>query len=886
MSRVAQGSELLRVAGLFNAKRARRHAAELWRAARGQDTPAVWRTARAAARHLREAGLTDVRLEEVPADGCTSVAGWLMPPAWRVASARLETVGPRRVLADASVLPVSLALHSPSTPDGDWVEGRVWPLPGGPDGGPPIERARRHGRAAAGRFVLVDDVKPDIALNRWAAAHGALGVVHTHPGPARYVAAYLNYAVPLDADSPCVPVFALTHAAGQTLRRHLRDPGATLRARVRASRFVGVQPMLTGSLGSGAPAVYVCAHLDEIGAQDNASGCAVAIEALRALCSRPGREPGRQIRFFFSTEVRGLQWWFNHRESPTRFAGGINLDMVGDGSGAMQALTGFRHRPHFAARVILEAVRAADAAVGRMPVRTGANYTSDAQPGLTRAGGHVSIEQKPGPTYHTSGDTPRHLDLRTLRWSGIAAVAFLFRMTRFAGGDLLTWARTSRLEPSQPDREVAAARLGAELRSLRRAFPLPDRYPNLETPAEFYAAGASRTTGLWPAFADLGRLDAVLAARRAAPRAAPVASRRSLVPLALACGFVSFEDHVRPAETAALRRRTGLRPGWGTEGWVSMLYSCCDGRRTVEEVVDELRQLGVRIELPRAVRLVRYLAARNLLRLRPVLVAADIRAALRRAGVRRGSILTVHASLSRFGYVVGGAGTLVDAILGVLGPGGTLVMPTHSNSVLGTPPYDPRTSPSNTGTVTEYFRLLPGVVRSAHPTHSVAACGPRAAELVAAHRPDRTPLDRNGFWGRLCDLGGDVLLLCPLRSATLFHAGEAWLGLPQRDLIAHALDEHGRRRVYRLPNAPWHVDHFEAHFARPLIRRGDMTVTPLGDSELYLAPAQAMAAISVARLRRHPELCLGKGGACACPHCRTLREGLGRVTGAAGRRGA
>jgi aminoglycoside 3-N-acetyltransferase len=169
-----------------------------------------------------------------------------------------------------------------------------------------------------------------------------------------------------------------------------------------------------------------------------------------------------------------------------------------------------------------------------------------------------------------------------------------------------------------------------------------------------------------------------------------------------------------------------------------------------------------------------------------------------------------------------------------------------------------------------------GVLRSAHPTHSVAALGPRARELVSAHRPDQAPLARDGFWGRLCDLGGDVLLLCPIRSATIFHAGEAWLGLPQEPLIAHALDERGQRRVHVLPNAPWHVDHFEPSLARPMLRSGRMTRTGLGESEMYLARASDMADASVRALRRDPTLCLGRGGECACHHCQALRKGLAR----------
>ena len=46
--------------------------------------------------------------------------------------------------------------------------------------------------------------------------------------------------------------------------------------------------------------------------------------------------------------------------------------------------------------------------------------------------------------------------------------------------------------------------------------------------------------------------------------------------------------------------------------------------------------------------------------------------ALRALGLPSGAIVFVHSSMSSIGYVEGGAGTLVDAFLQVLGPAGTL----------------------------------------------------------------------------------------------------------------------------------------------------------------------------------------------------------------------
>lgn len=878
LDRLLIPSETAAIAAAFDVDQARRHAVALWRAARGADTSAIWRTAQQLSGRLQRIGVTDVRVAEVPADGRTVVGGWIMPVAWERERARLELGCPRTVLADTNRDPLSLALYSPPTPGGGWVSGEVtWVQAEGTHRAEALALLQQRPLAECrGRFIILDGLPITMEANRWAARRGALALVYIDGGPGGCGARYLNYAVPLDARSPCVPVFSLTPDQGARLREAWRKGKSTLRARVMTRRYAGVFPMVTGSVGHGSPPVYLCAHLDEPGAIDNASGCAVAVECLRLLL-RAGVPARRAIRFYFSVEVRGQQWWFTHREPRAQFFAGLNLDMVGaspEESRRIQIMEGFRHQPHIAGPLLQAACRLA---TRQQPLDaeliSRAAYVSDGVPGLT-GGGHVALEQKPGPHYHTSGDTPRWLDSAVLRWTGIAATAFLYAATRLGNASVLRAAR--RIAASLRDTDPASwarLRIAGELRTLASVWGWPDRYPDYRTPQEWYRAGVSRRTGLWPSVAQYQEIQMLLE-QLSSSTAKTSPDRRSWVPVSTFRGFVSFEEHVSASEICALARAIGLRPGWGTETWIWSLVSLCTGRRTLEEIVDRLNLAGMTVELHRARRLVRHLVWRGLLRLRPVLSGADIESALVRAGVRRGGLLMAHVSLSRFGYVLGGANTVIDALRSAVGPRGTLCMPTFSGSVLGWPPYDPVTSPALTGAVPEAFRKCPEVRRGFHPTHSVAAVGPCAEELVGAQRPHQAPLAREGFWGRLCDLDGQVLLLCPLRSTTIFHVGEAWLGLPQRPLVAHALDMKKRRHVYVLPNAPWHVDHFEPHFARPLLRRGLLRRIQLGDSEFYLGSARAMAEISVRGLARHPEWCLGKGGACECADCRALKTGL------------
>jgi len=141
----------------------------------------------------------------------------------------------------------------------------------------------------------------------------------------------------------------------------------------------------------------------------------------------------------------------------------------------------------------------------------------------------------------------------------------------------------------------------------------------------------------------------------------------------------------------------------------------------------------------------------------------------------------VHSSLSSLGYVVGGARTVIAALTAVLGPRGTLVMPSHSwdRSGHGDFRFDVKHTASCVGTISEVFRRMPGVSRSLHPTHSVVARGPQAHQVTEGHEQARTPCGDGTPYAKLIELGGQILFLgTTLDQNTLFHTLEDLAGLP------------------------------------------------------------------------------------------------------------
>lgn len=149
-------------------------------------------------------------------------------------------------------------------------------------------------------------------------------------------------------------------------------------------------------------------------------------------------------------------------------------------------------------------------------------------------------------------------------------------------------------------------------------------------------------------------------------------------------------------------------------------------------------------------------------------------------GIQSNGTLLVHSSMKAIGTVDGGADAVLDALSGFMADG-LLVLPTHTwDHITPDNPYFSVTdSPSCVGILTELFRKRPDVIRSHHPTHSVAALGRDAASFTAGDEYFNTPLNRNGPWGRLLDRRATILFIgADLTKNTYMHAVEEFLDIP------------------------------------------------------------------------------------------------------------
>lgn len=156
----------------------------------------------------------------------------------------------------------------------------------------------------------------------------------------------------------------------------------------------------------------------------------------------------------------------------------------------------------------------------------------------------------------------------------------------------------------------------------------------------------------------------------------------------------------------------------------------------------------------------------------------EIVAAIRALGVQPGDLLIAHSSFKSLGGVEGGPTAVAQALFDAVSPGGSAFVPTFN---YGNDPYDPTTARSYDGVITEFFRKLPGAIRSLHPTHPIAGIGPDAAAILEGH-DKAEPFGKGSPCWRLWERNAWVLLIgVSHESNSVAHVAEELLQMPYLD---------------------------------------------------------------------------------------------------------
>jgi len=245
----------------------------------------------------------------------------------------------------------------------------------------------------------------------------------------------------------------------------------------------------------------------------------------------------------------------------------------------------------------------------------------------------------------------------------------------------------------------------------------------------------------------------------------------------------------------------------------------------------------------------------------PGLRRATIARALAELGVEPGDLLLTHSSLSSMGPVVGGAPTVIAAILEALAPDGTAVFPTLTGAPWaggnGALVFDPARSECWTGRIPEAARARPDALRSRHPTHSVCAIGPLADRVTRDHEHCETPCGWGSPYDILQQMGGRVLFIgVDLACNTMLHhveetAGVSYVCTPE-PVPAHIVEQNGWRTTVRLR---LHVQGPRRDYPKlepELLERGILRLGQIGAATARLVDARPMVELLRPRVAADP----------------------------------
>lgn len=752
-------------------------------------------TARTLVHRYEEAG-AETEVYAVQTGGRIGSGQWIIQEAADVCAATVEVVQPvKKRLLDYRENPWHVIQWGSATPQ-EGIRGKLIIL----DTQEEIERLPRDG--LVGRVVLTRQ-NPRNLLKKLA-DRGAVGVIADLPVPNHPEAlAWTKFgwgAIPLEHASARLVGFVLSENQGKALRELAEQRGEVillLKADIR--KYVGTHEVVSGLVrGADDPQdeVWALAHSSEPGALDNASGVALCLEIARLLegliAAGVLKRPRRTIRLLNAYECYGF---FAYLERVRRLQpplAGVCIDTLGAkpevcdgrlewhatipmsanfvdqvGEAILRAAL-VRHRPGY--RLYLEPfVSTADTLIG------------DPQygfpcPWITT---HHRASGKGFDAYHSSADTLELLSSKGLEACAAAMAGYLYFLADMGSEEAIEIATCQTWQ-------VVEKLAGKKLSPNQIAFVREGHRENLRRLQRWLWGGERREL-----MEALNRCERQVeeACRRAERRPVkrpriPAAAKR--VPYRRAALSPTLEN--TPEPIASRIRKTGLN------AW-ALFWA--DGKRNIAEIAglvacEETAKLGSqRQEKERAAlaKFVEYFEAHaelgyvKLVAPEEMVTKAQLVRDLRKLGVRPGMDLMVHSSLSAIGYVQGGADTVVEALLAAIGREGTLLMPSFNHRAAQV--FNPLTTPTTNGAIPEAMWRRPEAVRSLHPTHAVAAIGPRAEDYCRGHL-------EAGIWaqdspiGRLIHRGGYILALGTTHeTSTAYHVAEISMPCACIDMFAN-----------------------------------------------------------------------------------------------------
>jgi aminoglycoside 3-N-acetyltransferase len=245
----------------------------------------------------------------------------------------------------------------------------------------------------------------------------------------------------------------------------------------------------------------------------------------------------------------------------------------------------------------------------------------------------------------------------------------------------------------------------------------------------------------------------------------------------------------------------------------------------------------------------------------------------RKAGISPGDTLIVHSSMRTIGWIVGGAVTVIEALMEAVSDQGTLVMPTQSTDngepsrwrappvpeewwkIIRDelPPYNPVTTPTRKmGIIAETFRKYPNVYRSAHPQASFGAWGKTAKYVVETHPADDAFGEKSPL-AKLYEQDAKILLIgIGLEANTSLHYAEAKANLPDMPVESKgaAVLEDGKR-AWKTWEEPEYDDDDFHKIAGDFEEQEGLSPVYIGQAESHIFEMRELIDYAVCWLRKN-----------------------------------
>lgn len=232
---------------------------------------------------------------------------------------------------------------------------------------------------------------------------------------------------------------------------------------------------------------------------------------------------------------------------------------------------------------------------------------------------------------------------------------------------------------------------------------------------------------------------------------------------------------------------------------------------------------------------------------------------LKKIGIKNTDTILIHSSCKSIGY---DANDILDTLMDYF-KNGLLIFPTHTWKTINedNPIYDPAASPSCVGLLSNLFLKRKNVVRSLHPTHSVAAFGKDAEIFIKGEEFNNTPCTPGGVYDRLRSRNAKILLVgVGNERNTFIHSIEEVLNVPNRlsdkpmklqiNLDNKVITTYVRKHYNE--NQP-HISEDFVKLDKSLLAKGAMTKGKFGHADVLVCNTNRTFEVIRYILRKNPE---------------------------------